>query len=241
MSQRVVQYGKFMLFFSFAMLAGLFITQQMLEAHSTDEPVISIDQIATQNALQFVDDDELRDQLEEKIRRADQEREMLTLGSREFKLFLQAGGENGTPVALLALGKLHGVDRKGGLVKLAQGERMPNLPVLTGAGMRFNTKSKRLDGLLFHQAMEFISEVDSRSDLLSQRLSEVNCDPGLGLVAYFSQTGALPVLIGQDALEAKAKNLDLFFEQLGPSTLMGNIKYLDARLAHQIIIKKNKA
>jgi hypothetical protein len=46
------------------------------------------------------------------------------------------------------------------------------------------------------------------------------------------------VLLGQDDLEAKARNLDLFFSQLGASTLMGQIRCLDARLASQIIVKK---
>ncbi len=241
MSQRVIQYGKFMLFFSFAVLVGLFLTQRMLEAHSADEPVLSIDQMATQSALQFIDGEGLRDQLEEKIRRADEERAMLALASREFKLFLQEGGRKGSPVALLAVGRICGVDRKGNLVTLQPDTRTPDLPVLTGSGLRFNTKSKRLDGNLFVQAMEFIDELSKRSGLLSQKLSEVHCDPELGLVAYFSHTGTLPVLIGQDALQAKAKNLDIFFDQLGPSTLMGQIRCLDARLAGQIIIKKSKS
>ena len=106
MSQRVVQYGKVMLFLSFALVAGLFISQRMLEAHDTDEPVLSIDQLAEQNALQYVDGDELREKLEEKIRRADQDKELIALNSREGKLFIQGSGRKGRPVALLAAGKI---------------------------------------------------------------------------------------------------------------------------------------
>lgn len=238
MSQQVFQFGKMLLFLSFALVAGLFISQRMLEAHDTDEAVLSIDQMATQNALQYVDENELRDKLEEKIRRADEEREMLTLGSRECKLFLQGGGKKGTPVALLAAGRICGVDRRGNIISLPKEESVPDLPVVTGPGLRFNTKTKRLDGFLFHQAMELIEEVDDRGKALSQKLSEVHCDPELGLVAYFAQNGMMPVLLGQDDLAAKARNLDLFFDQLGPSTLMGKIRCLDARMASQIVVKK---
>jgi hypothetical protein len=238
MSQRVFQYGKVLLFLSFALVAGLFISQRMLEAHDKEEAVLSIDQMATQNALQYVDEDELRVKLEEKIRRADDERAMLTLNSRECRLFLQGGGKKGTPAALLAAGKIVGVDRRGNIIALPQDESVPNLPVITGPGLRFNTSTKRLDGFLFRQAMELIEEVDDRGSALSQKLSEVHCDPELGLVAYFSQNGMMPVLLGQDDLAAKARNLDLFFAQLGPSTLMGRIRCLDARVANQIIVKK---
>ena len=238
MSQRVVQYGKVMLFLSFALVAGLFISQRMLEAHDTDEPVLSIDQLAEQNALQYVDGDELREKLEEKIRRADQEKELIALNSREGKLFIQGSGRKGHPVALLAAGKICGIDARGHILALEEGKPVPDLPVITGPGLRFNSKSNRLDGYFFNQAMELIDEVDNRSDLLSRQLSEVYCDPELGLVAYFSQTGMLPVLLGQDDLKAKARNLDLFFSELGPSTLMGQIRCLDARLASQIIVKK---
>jgi len=238
MSERVVQYGKVMLFLSFALVAGLFISQQMLEAHDTEEPVLSIDQMAEQYALQYDDGDELREKLEEKIRRADQEKEMLALNSREGKLFIQGSSRKGRPVALLAAGKICGLDSRGHIITLKQGEPVPDLPVITGPGLRFNSKTNRLDGFFFHHAMELIDEVESRSDLLGRQLSEVYCDPELGLVAYFSQTGMLPVLLGQDDLEAKARNLDLFFSQLGASTLMGQIRCLDARLASQIIVKK---
>lgn len=238
MSRRVMQYSKVMLFFSFAVVAGLFISQQLLQAHDSEEPVLSIDQMATQNALQYVDGDELREKLEEKIRRSDEEKGMLTLESRECKLFLQAADKSGRPVALLAAGRIRGVDSKGNILALDQDESVPNLPVITGPGLRFNTHSRRLDGFLFHQAMDFISEVNDRSSLLGQKLSEVHCDPELGLVAYFSQTGMLPVLLGQDDLEAKARNLDVFLTQLGPSTLMGSIRCLDARMASQIVVKK---
>ncbi|HQG46507.1 MAG TPA: cell division protein FtsQ/DivIB, partial [bacterium] len=220
MTQRVLQYSKVMLFFSFALVAALFITQQLLEAHDSEEPVLSIDQMATQNALQYVDGDELRQKLEDKIRRADEEKEMLTLESRECKLYLQAGVKSGRPVVLLAAGRIRGVDGKGNILALQEDEPIPNLPVITGPGLRFNTHSRQLDGFLFHQAMAFISEVNGRSSLLGQKLSEVHCDPELGLVAYFSQTGMLPVLLGQDDLAAKARNLDVFLSQLGPSTLM---------------------
>jgi len=238
MSQRVLQYSKVMLFLSFAVVAGLFISQQLLEAHDSEEPVLSIDQMATQNALQYVDKDELREKLEDKIRRADAEKSMLTLGSRECKLFLQAQGKKGRPVALLAAGHIRGIDDRGNVLTLQEDAPIPNLPVITGPGLRFNPKTRQLDGFLFHQAMDLISQVNDRSSLLGQKLSEVHCDPELGLVAYFSQTGMLPVLLGQDDLKAKARNLDVFFAQLGPSTLMGNIRCLDARMASQIVVKK---
>ena len=240
MSQRTAHMGKILLFFSLALLTGLLITRLMLQAHASEKPVLSIGQLATERALQLEDGDLQRDLLEEKVRRADQERTMITLASREFKLMAREAGTEGSPEALLAIGKVRGVDDRGRLIELSAAGNGYDLPVLTGSGLRFNPETKRVDGFLFHRAMEFIEEVNGRSELLGAQLSEVNCDPELGLVAYFSQTGALPVLIGSHGLEEKAKNLDIFFEQLGPSTLMGKIRCLDARQTSQIVIKKSK-
>jgi len=240
MSRQVVSWGKQFLFFSMALLLGLFLTQRMLVAHSYEEPVKAIDLVATESVQDLSTDEVVNGEIYERIRRSDEERRLLSLQAPEVRLHLREVSEKGDPLALLAVKKLYGVDGKG-RVNAVTGQAAAHLPVLTGAGLKYNAEKLRVDGALFREAVVFIKALQDCDDVLSQQLSEINCHPELGLIAYFSHTGALPVFIGVGDLPQKIKNLHLFFEQLGTTNLMGQLRYLDARFADQIVVKKLKS
>jgi hypothetical protein len=239
MSREAVSWGKRFLFFSLALVIGLFLTQRMLAAHANDEPVKHLDRIAAESVLDRSTSEIVNGDLIDRVRRSDQERTLLSMQAPEVRLHLREMPGEGDPIALLAVKQLYGVDSKGRLSKVT-GKSAAHLPVLTGTGLKFNPEKLRVDGQLFQDAIQFIEAVEDRDELLSQQLSEIHCHPEIGLIAYFSQAGTLPVMIGTGDIEDKCKNLDIFFEQLGTTNLMGQIKYLDARLPDQIMVKKMK-
>ena len=59
------------------------------------------------------------------------------------------------------------------------------------------------------------------------------------MIAYLNVARSLPIIIGRGSLERKVAYLDAFLEQLGSTGLVEQAKYLDVRLAGQIILKKN--
>ncbi len=240
MSQQVVSWGKRFLFFSLALLIGLFLTQRILVAHSVEQPVKAIGAVA-QESVETLSLEEIRNgDIYDRIRRLDEERTLLSLQAPEVALHLREVTGKGNPVAIIAIKKLYGVDSKGHLNAVSAAAAV-RLPILTGAGLKYNAEKLRVDGTLFREAMLFIEALRNCDEVLSQQLSEVHCDQQVGLIAYFSQSKTLPVFIGAGNLQKKAKNLKLFFEQLSATHLMGQLRYLDARLADQIVVKKMKA
>jgi hypothetical protein len=226
--------SKWAVFIGFALVIGLVLSLLILEARSTEEETESIDQIATEAVSGESLDEAFTSDLVEKIRRAEEERSLSPLSTAALRALQRESDEDGRPFVWIACGSLFGVDEKG--VVLSVSAEMTDAPVLTGGGLKYNPKSKRVDGVLFREAVEFIRLLSKRNTMLGRQLSEVQCHPEVGLVAYFSQNQ--PVFIGRGKLQQKVRKLDVFYEQLGASDLAAQIRCIDARLDGQLVLKK---
>lgn len=228
--------SRWAVFFGFALVIGLVLSLLILEARSTEEETESIDQLATEAVSGESLDEAFNSDLIEKIRRAEEERSLAPLSTAALRALQRESDKDGRPYVWIACGSLFGVDEKGVVLSASATDKMTDAPVLTGSGLKFNPKSKRVDGAMFREAVEFIRLLSKRNTLLSRQLSEVQCHPEIGLVAYFFRNQ--PVFIGRGKLQQKVRKLDIFYEQLGASDLAAQIRCIDARLDGQLVLKK---
>ncbi|MBN2356895.1 cell division protein FtsQ [candidate division KSB1 bacterium] len=231
-------WSQWILIFSSAVLLGLIIGLSWLQARSEVEEITPIDQIAADAVKDYDLHEAFNADIIEKLRRAEVERSLLPLSAGLLNT-LQRGSEGkGEVFAFIAAGNLFPVNEKGEILSADATVAELGAPVLTGSGIKLNPKTKCIDGSLFSETVCFIRSLTKENGLLRHQLSEVHCDPSLGLVVYLSHTGTLPIILGRGKMEEKGRKLNILFNRMGSSVLLSSARYLDARLNGQLVVKK---
>jgi len=230
--------GKRALFFGAAVLVGLSVGLRILEAHSPSRIV----PYKNPNGMDFFAD---RGNTLQELRRQDNPGSkdkndlLLPIASPEAQRILKKSKNDGKPFFYLSSRQLYAVDEDGKILGLANSLPHRDLPVITGDALSIDSKKQRIAGEEFEQVVELLQRMEGMDHLLFNQISEIHLEKNVGMIAYLNVARSLPIIIGRGSLERKVAYLDAFLEQLGSTGLVEQAKYLDVRLAGQIILKKN--
>ncbi len=232
--------GKKVLFFSLALLTGLFITQAIIEAHSP-EPESFDDVVLIENNMETVEDKEsvntlIRSSIQEWV--GETEDNMVSINSPIISTVLESRNEKGTPFAYVSANRIFIVDHKGKLLAPADSLGFHDLPIISGDSLKIYSSTFRLAGDGVSDALNLIKNAQKQGTIVYSNLSEINIQPKLGLVVYSNISKGLPLIVGSGSIEKKIRNLRTFIQEFGDSKLLTQTRYLDLRLDGQIILKK---
>ncbi len=229
--------GKKALFFGAALLLGLAVGLRILEAHSPSH----ILPFKNPNGIDFfIDRRNTLQELKGTFSQPSNDGEvLLPISSPEAQRILKKSSNDGKAFFYLSSGQLYAVDENGKILGLANSLPHRDLPVVTGDALSMNAKKQRLAGAEFDEVVELLQRMDGMDHLLFNQISEIHLKKNVGMIAYLNVARSLPVIIGRGSLERKVAYLDAFLEQLGSTGLVEQAKYLDVRIAGQIILKKN--
>lgn len=228
----LLRLGKKILFFTFAVLAGLIISLQILQAHSKpEEDAMGIDEEATSSVL---------NQVSNVYAQSMEDRQgWVPIMSEEAEEALKSCLRRGRPFAYLAQKQLYVIDDNGNILAPAFSMPHTDMPVITGSALKFDVQAKKLRGAPAEDALALLKYIEKYSGILAGTVSEVHVDQKTGLVVYLNWQRPIPIIMGRGDMERKVKRLDVFFDQLADSGILDRTKYLDARFDGQIIMKKN--
>ena len=229
--------GKRALFFGAALLIGLSLGLRILEAHSPSHIV----PYKNPNGMDFLTDrgNTIQELKGQSTASANEKGVLLPISSPEAQRILKKSKNDGKPFFYLSSRQLYAVDEDGKILGLANALPHRDLPIITGDAVSINTKKQRLAGNEFEEVVELLQRMDDMDNLLFNQISEIHLEKNVGMIAYLNVARSLPIIIGRGSLERKVAYLDAFLEQLGSTGLVEQAKYLDVRLAGQIILKKN--
>ena len=233
--------GKKILFFSFALLTGLFITQAIIEAHSPEPgpDLTGVQALEEENSV-IPEGPTLNERLRENLRDwiGENDTEKLPLDSDVIRQELTMHFKKGEPVAYVAMGPLYLVNQNGSVLSPADSMAHQDLPIITGDSIKIYASTMRLAGQDVTDALRFIRSVKRYYPSVYGNISEVHIDPAVGLIVMTNYSKGLPLIIGRGDMDEKIRNLNAFVNKLGQSELAAKARYLDFRLKGQIILKK---
>ncbi len=233
-----MKWEKLILIVGVAVLIGLLISLKLLQASAKEDELPSIADVAAKAVKDYDLSEAFNAKVLEKIKNTEEERSFLSINASLLKSIQQAHPKKGEPLFWVSCGRLYPVAGNGEVLSEYPGQSCYDVPILTGNGLKINPSTNRLDGSLFLEAVNFIRSLKRKNPLLAQQVSEVHCDPKLGLVVYFSHTGILPIVVGRGRVEEKCKRVSVMFEEIGTSELVSFARYVDARFEKQLVLKR---
>jgi len=140
------------------------------------------------------------------------------------------------PVAIVNMGFIYYLDKKGNIFKvLNQGDKL-DFPVVTG----FNEEELGNDPKGSREALEATCELlkilREKSAFILADVSEIHYDKGYGFT-LFTAAGALPVKIGSGDFSAKVERFARIYQSL--LVQLPSIHYIDLDYNDKIIVKKS--
>jgi cell division septal protein FtsQ len=139
------------------------------------------------------------------------------------------------PVAVINMGYLYYLDKKGEIFKpLNEGDRL-DYPVLTGFTEEELGKDPAGSREMLKRARDLIALLTSRTAIRMEDVSEIHCDKGYGFTLFLAN-GGVPVKLGNDAFDEKLNRLARIYQDLQPQ--MANLVYIDLDYNDKIIVKK---
>jgi hypothetical protein len=229
--------GKKSLFFGGASLIGLSLSLRILEAHSPEQKVL-YKNLSANDYLNERSNTLLELQGKAHSGNNKDYGVLFPVTSAEAKAIFKKTKHSGKPFAYFSNQKLYGIDEEGRILGLANSLPHLDLPVLTGTAYKMDLKKQRLAGAEFEETVQLLQGMENMSHLLYNQISEIHFDKEIGMIAYLNVSRPMPVIIGIGSCERKVAYLDAFLEHLGSSGLLEQARYLDVRIAGQIIVKK---
>ncbi|MDD2898088.1 MAG: FtsQ-type POTRA domain-containing protein [Desulfuromonadaceae bacterium] len=140
------------------------------------------------------------------------------------------------PVAIVNMGFIYYLDKKGKVFKvLNQGDKL-DYPVVTG----FTEEELGSDPKGTREALEstctLLDILRSKGAFILADVSEIHYDKGFGFT-LFTASGALPVKVGSDDFAAKVERFAKIYKDL--MVQMPSIRYIDLDYSDKIIVKKS--
>ncbi|HPG39565.1 MAG TPA: cell division protein FtsQ/DivIB [bacterium] len=226
--------GKKVLFFSMALLTGLFIMQSIIEAHSPQPRDPELYPAFTSEETSEPDGTIL-DKL---IPEHKEIKSLNSVAQGDLQERLDSGKKRGKPVAFLSEKKLYLLDGKANILAPADSAAYCDLPVISGDSLKIDWKRLQVTGEEIEQAMNFIKMTRKDDYLAYANISQIYIHHEIGLIVYTNYANGLPLIVGKGDIEKKIVYLKAFQKQLGNTKLAANARYLDLRLDGQIIVKK---
>ncbi|MBW4054630.1 MAG: FtsQ-type POTRA domain-containing protein [Proteobacteria bacterium] len=140
------------------------------------------------------------------------------------------------PVAIVNMGFIYYLDKKGNIFKvLNQGDKL-DYPVITG----FSEEDLGSDPKGTREALEatcdLLNILHEKGALILADVSEIHYDKGYGFT-LFTASGALPVKVGSEDFPAKVERFARIYRDL--MVQLPSISYIDLDYNDKIIVKKS--
>lgn len=139
------------------------------------------------------------------------------------------------PVAVVNMGYLYYLDKKGDVFKpLNEGDRL-DYPVLTGISEEDMWKDPAGAREALKEALDLIEFLSGGQILTLAEISEIHFDKGYGFT-LFTERGGVPVKLGNSGFGEKLARLARIYR--GLQAQMPSLEYIDLDYSDKIIVKK---
>lgn len=139
------------------------------------------------------------------------------------------------PVAVVNMGFIYYLDKKGNVFKvLNQGDRL-DYPVVTGFSEEELSKEPAATREALNTTCELLAILREKGAFILADVSEIHYDKGYGFT-MFTASGALPVKIGSGDFTAKVERFARIYREL--MAQQPAIQYIDLDYIDKIIVKK---
>ncbi len=140
------------------------------------------------------------------------------------------------PLAIVNMGFIYYLDKKGTVFKvLNQGDRL-DYPVITGFSEDEMTRNPAGTRDALKTTCELIGVLRERGSFILADVSEIHYDKGYGFT-LFTASGALPVKVGSGNFTAKVDRFARIYRDL--MTQRASLQYIDLDYNDKIVIKKS--
>ena len=139
------------------------------------------------------------------------------------------------PAAVLNMGYIYYVDKKGEVFKpLTEGDN-PDFPVITGIGEEDLAKDPAGCKLMLKTALELTDLLRTGAIFKLEDISEIHIDKGYGYTLFTAQ-GGVPVKLGNSGFAEKLARLSRIYKDL--SAQLPALEYIDLNYIDKIVVKK---
>jgi cell division protein FtsQ len=138
-------------------------------------------------------------------------------------------------VAIVNMGCLYYVDRKGDVFKpLSSGDSL-DFPVITGFAEEELVKDPAGNREALQKGIALIAVLKTAQSFRLEDVSEVHFDKGFGFT-IFTSNGGVPVKLGNEGYSEKLERLARIYRDIQPQML--TLEYIDLNYLDKIIVKK---
>jgi cell division septal protein FtsQ len=139
------------------------------------------------------------------------------------------------PAAVLNMGYLFYIDRKGDIFKpLNVGDNV-DFPVVTGISEEDLSRDPAGTKATLKAALDLMNLIKAGKTLKLEDVSEIHADKGYGLTV-FTARGGVPIKFGNDGFGEKLARLSKIYPEL--SAQLPGIQYVDLNYTDKIVVKK---
>ena len=139
------------------------------------------------------------------------------------------------PVAIVNMGYLYYLDKKGEVFKPLNGGDSLDYPVLTGISEEDMWKDPNGARDALQGALGLMGMLKGRAGLSLADISEIHYDKGYGFT-LFTMNGGVPVKLGSSGFEEKLARLARIYKEL--QAQLPTLEYIDLDYSDRIIVKK---
>ncbi len=155
--------------------------------------------------------------------------------SRYFPHTLSIEVSEWEPAAIVNVGYLYYLDRKGEIFKpLARGDSL-DYPVITGINEEDLAKDPAGCKGMLKAALELSKLLQDGTVFKLRDISEIHVDKGYGYTLFTAQ-GGVPIKLGNDGFTEKLARLSRIYKDL--STQLQVVEYIDLNYSDKIVVKK---
>jgi cell division protein FtsQ len=139
------------------------------------------------------------------------------------------------PAAVVNMGYIYYVDKKGEIFKpLTEGDNL-DFPVITGITEEDLTKDPNGSKEMLKTALALTDMLGSGTVFKLEDISEIHIDKGYGYTMFTAQ-GGVPVKLGNGGFAEKLARLSRIYRDL--STQLQALEYIDLNYSDKIVVKK---
>ena len=139
------------------------------------------------------------------------------------------------PAAVLNMGYIYYVDKKGEVFKpLTEGDN-PDFPIITGLGEEDLSRDPAGCKLMLKTALELTDLLRTGAIFKLEDISEIHIDKGYGYTLFTAQ-GGVPVKLGNSGFAEKLARLSRIYKDL--SAQLPALEYIDLNYIDKIVVKK---
>ena len=140
------------------------------------------------------------------------------------------------PLAIVNMGFIYYLDKKGNVFKaLNQGDKL-DYPVITGFSEEEMSSNPAATGEALKSTCELLGILREKGAFILADVSEIHYDKGYGFT-LFTASGALPVKIGAGDFAAKVERFARIYKEL--MAQRASLQYIDLDYNDKIVVKKS--